>query len=79
MAMDLADQVRAIGNIALAVHRDYRPVFESGLMEQLMRFLAIHDVPVGSVARLSESTDIPINTIQCCSRELLQKPQLATL
>jgi hypothetical protein len=33
MAMELVDQVRAIGKIAPAVHRDYRPMFESGSME----------------------------------------------
>jgi hypothetical protein len=36
MAMDLVDQVRVIGKIVPAVHRDYRSVFELGSMEQLM-------------------------------------------
>jgi hypothetical protein len=61
--MDLVDQVGAIGKIAPAVHRDYRPVFESGSKEQLMRFLAMCDVPRGSIAWASESTDIPVNPI----------------
>jgi hypothetical protein len=72
MAMDIVNQVRAIGKIAPAVHRDYRPVLESGSKEQLMRFLAMRDVPHGSIAWVSESTDIPVNTIRCWRRELLQ-------
>jgi hypothetical protein len=72
MAMDLVGQVCAIGEIVLAVHRGYRPVFESGSIKQLMRFLAMRDLPYGSIARVSESTTIPINTIRCWRRELLQ-------
>jgi hypothetical protein len=68
MAMDLVDQVVAFGRIAPAVYRDYRPVFESGLMEQLMRFLAIGDVPHGSITRVSESTDVPDWRPSACIR-----------
>jgi hypothetical protein len=63
--MDLVNQARAISKIAPAVHPDYRPVFESGSKEQLMQFLAMRDVPHGSIACVSESTDISINSIRC--------------
>jgi hypothetical protein len=72
--MGLVDQICAIGKIAPAVHRDYRPVFESGSTEQLMRFLAMGNVPRDGITRVSESTDIPINTIRCRRHELLQSP-----
>jgi hypothetical protein len=36
MAMDLVDQVHAIGKITPAVHHNYRLAFESGSMGQLM-------------------------------------------
>jgi hypothetical protein len=74
LAMKLVDQVGAIGRIAPAVHRDYRPMFESGWMEQLMRFLSMGDVPHGRITRVSESIDISIKIIRCWWRELLQNP-----
>jgi hypothetical protein len=74
MAMDLVDEIPAIGKIAPAVHRVYRPVFESGSMEQLMRFLAMRDMPRGRRASVSESTAIPINTIRCWRRPPSRRP-----
>jgi hypothetical protein len=64
MATELVIQVRAISKISPAVHRDYRPVFESGSIEQSMRFLAMGDVPHGSITRVSVDFDTPINMIR---------------